>query len=62
MDIPNDITELGKLFEKLGAQNPESWASSQIKEGVPQLQRFLFLRQAWQSILDENNLKWILSG
>lgn len=59
MDVPSDITKLSALFERLGAHNPESWASSQIKESTPQLQRFLFLRQAWQNILDEGDIKWI---
>ena len=59
MDIPNNIAELTQLFERLGAKDSESWARSQIKEGIPQLQRFLFLRQAWRNVLDEGNTKWI---
>jgi hypothetical protein len=61
MNIPNDIADLSALFESLGANDSKSWASSQIKEGIPQLQRFLFLRQAWSTILDEDNNKWIES-
>jgi hypothetical protein len=61
MDVPNDISALTKLFKKLDANDSESWATSQIKEGIPQLQRFLFLRQAWRGILDKDNLKWIES-
>jgi len=38
--------QLTALFQKLGARHPEGWARSQIKEGIPQLARFLFLRQA----------------
>ncbi len=38
--------ELTELFARLGARDPEKWARSQIKEGIPQLARFLFLRQA----------------
>jgi hypothetical protein len=59
MNVPDDIASLSALFEKLGAKDSKSWASSQIKEGIPQLQRFLFLRQAWSTILDEDNIKWI---
>src|SRR6266705_3777307 len=59
MNVPNDIRKLTELFERFGAQDPESWASSQAKEGIPQLQRFLFLRQAWRNILEEENVKWI---
>jgi len=59
MNVPDDIASLSALFEKLGAKDSKSWASSQINEGIPQLQRFLFLRQAWSNILDEDNIKWI---
>ena len=59
MDIPNNIAELTHLFERFGAKDSELWARSQIKEGIPQLQRFLFLRQAWRSVLDEGNIEWI---
>jgi hypothetical protein len=59
MNIPRDIAELTKLFDRLGADDPEAWASSQLSEGVPQLQRYLFLRQAWKNILGEDDFKWI---
>ncbi len=59
MKVPNDVTKLTKLFETFGAQDPEAWASSQVKEAIPQLQRFLFLRQAWRNILDEGDTTWI---
>jgi hypothetical protein len=51
--------ELTALFRKLGTDDPEGWASSQIEEGIPQLARFLFLRQAWRMIVDENDASWI---
>jgi len=59
MPIPSDEEELTKLFERLGARDPESWASSQISEGIEQLHRFLFLRQAWAMILPERDADWI---
>lgn len=59
MNIPSDTRKLTQLFKKFGARDPELWASSQTKEGIPQLQRFLFLRQAWRSVLEEKNLAWI---
>jgi hypothetical protein len=62
MNIPTDLKKLTALFAKLGATEPESWASSQLDEGIPQLQRFLFLRQAWSKILDETNHAWIDSS
>ncbi len=51
--------ELSELFRKLGAVDPEEWANSQIEEGIPQLVRFLFLRQAWTCIVSEKDPKWI---
>src|SRR6478736_1156152 len=59
MKIPSDLGELTALFEKLGARSPESWARSQLSEGINQLQRFLFLRQAWSLILREDDTDWI---
>ena len=38
--------ELTELFRKLGARDPSAWARSQTSEKIPQLARFLFLRQA----------------
>ena len=42
--------ELTELFRKLGAPHPEGWAHSQITEGILQLPRYLFLREAWRRI------------
>ena len=46
-----DQERLTALFEKLGARDPDDWARSQIEEGIPQLERFLFLRQARRQIV-----------
>lgn len=51
--------ELTALFRKLGADDPEGWARSQIQEGIPQLARFLFLRHAWRRIVEEGDSSWI---
>jgi len=59
MDVPNDTARLTQLFESLGARNAGGWADSQISEGIPQLQRYLFLRQAWRAVLDERDVDWI---
>jgi hypothetical protein len=53
------IAELTKLFQKLGAEDPESWARSEIMENIPQLARFLFLRSAWENVAPEDDTKWI---
>jgi hypothetical protein len=59
MEFPKTTVELTTLFQKLGAKNPESWAQSQINEGIPQIQRYLFLRQAWKQIIHEDGESWI---
>jgi len=59
MTIPDDIHELTALFKTLGAPDPEAWASSQVNEGIPQLARFLFLRQAWRHVVSEDDSSWI---
>src|SRR5579863_6499 len=51
--------ELTELFRRLGAPRPESWASSQIEEGIPQLARYLFLRQAWRQIIGPDDTEWM---
>jgi hypothetical protein len=54
-----NLQELAELFRKLGADDPEGWARSQIRENIPQLARFLFLRQAWKLVVDEDDREWI---
>jgi hypothetical protein len=54
-----NLKELTALFKKLGAPEPESWASSQLTEGINQLGRYLFLRQAWKQVIDEDDHSWI---
>lgn len=57
--IPKSLPALTKLFARLGAPNPEAWAESQLHDGVPQLARFLFLRQAWREVLADGDTSWI---
>lgn len=59
MSIPQDLNALTQLFKQLGARDPEGWARSQIQEGIPQLARYLFLRQAWGLVVGEDNSSWI---
>jgi len=51
--------ELTALFKKLGAQDPAAWAHSQISEKIPQLARFLFLREAWKLVVSDDDPRWI---
>jgi hypothetical protein len=54
-----DHQALTELFRKLGARGPEDWARSQIEEKLPQVARYLFLRQAWGLVVGEENTAWI---
>ena len=51
--------ELSELFRKLGARDPAGWARSQLEENLPQLARFLFLRQAWKLVVKPGDASWI---
>lgn len=59
MKSPQDLGELTSLFERLGAPGPAAWARSQLEEGLPQLQRYLFLRQAWRAVVGEGDTHWM---
>jgi hypothetical protein len=53
------LEALTELFRKLGARNPEGWARSQHNEGIDQLARFVFLRQAWKAVVSPDDVSWI---
>jgi len=59
MSKEQDIQQLSKHFRELGAPHPESWARSQIEEGIPQYARFVFLRQMWQNVIADGDTSWI---
>jgi hypothetical protein len=44
--------DLRAAFAELGADDPESWARSEVDELIPQLARFLALRQIWERDID----------
>jgi hypothetical protein len=54
-----NLAELTEVFKMLGAPDPEAWAASQIEEGVPQLHRYVFLKQAWSAVIEPDNTHWI---
>ena len=56
-----DVNEhkLTELFRRLGAHNPAAWAHSQLEENLPQLARFLFLREAWKLVIKDGDVSWI---
>ncbi|MFF3437782.1 hypothetical protein [Streptosporangium sp. NPDC002721] len=45
-------TALRDRFTELGANNPEEWALSEISENIPQLARFLVLRNIWPEFIN----------
>ena len=51
--------ELTQIFTDLGADDPESWATSEVEEGIPQLARFLFLKGCWDNIITDGDNTWI---
>ena len=57
--MSHGFDELTAIFRKLGANDPEGWASSQVQEGIPQLARFVFLKQAWSLVLADGDTGWI---
>jgi hypothetical protein len=59
MQIPEDVESLAALFKRLGARNAEAWARSQVDEGINQLGRFLFLRAAWRTVINDGDVSWI---
>jgi len=59
MPSPDKMSELVSVFEKLGVSNPESFARSQLNEGIPQLSMVFFLYRAFHSLVREGDHKWI---
>ncbi len=59
MPVPLDIEDLTELFRRLDASDPEGRARSQVNEGINQLHRYLFLRQAWSRVVTEGDQSWI---
>ena len=54
-----DVERLTRLFRDLGARDPELWAQSQADEGINQLHRYMFLRQAWGLVVPDQDQSWI---
>ena len=59
MSNKQEIKQWAKHFRAFGAHDPEGWARSQVEEGIPQYARYVFLRQAWQSIIGDGDTSWI---
>ena len=55
-DVPAELVE---AFRRLGVPRPESWASSQVREGIPQLARASLLYWFWSGMVGRHDLGWI---
>jgi hypothetical protein len=53
------LEALTARFRAAGAPDAEAWARSQLDEGIDQLSRFLFLRQAWGAVIRDGATEWI---
>lgn len=51
--------QLTKVLADLGADDPDSWADSEIEDGIPQLARFLFLKGCWDMVVGDGDTSWI---
>lgn len=53
------IQQYTAYFRAFGAANPELWARSQVEEGIPQYDRYVFLHTAWRQIIADGDTTWI---
>jgi hypothetical protein len=51
-DLRDQAATLPERFRRLGADDPEEWALSQILTGAPQLARFVFMRCLWRDAVN----------
>jgi hypothetical protein len=54
-----DYENLVSILGRLGSQDAERLARSEINEGIPQLLRFLVLRGMWKSVLADGDVAWV---
>ncbi len=56
---PDEFRSLTEVFRRAGAPDPESWARSQLAEGIPQLAIFSFAKALWNGVIREDDDQWI---
>jgi hypothetical protein len=56
---PVELARLTEVFRPHGARDPESWARSELKEGIPQLAVFCCAKALWDGVVDEGDTTWI---
>jgi hypothetical protein len=59
--MADSLEELIERFRAAGCRDPESWARSEINEGIAQFARFIFLRELWKCALPQGSRAWISS-
>ena len=59
MPPPASKDELVAVFRNLGARSPEEWIQYLPEDPSAQLARYMFLKQAWDSVAQEGDTKWI---
>lgn len=61
--MPNQeaLHNLIETFRLLGADDPESWAVSEVEEGIPQLAMYVFLRRALELFSERSLERWVQS-
>jgi hypothetical protein len=59
--VPNSeqLERLSRIFQKLGVPSPESYARSEMEEGIPQLAIVYFLYRAFACFVEEGSDQWI---
>lgn len=58
MSDKEEIQKWTEYFRTFGAYDPELWARGQVEDGS-QYARYVFLRGAWQNVVEENRTSWI---
>ena len=53
------LQELIERFREAGCKDPEGWAGSEIREGIAQFARFIFLRELWKCAIPSGSREWL---
>ena len=59
MPPPSAPEDLVALLKSLGVRSPQDWVQYLPADPSTQLARYLFLKQAWDSIASEGDTKWM---
>ena len=59
MPLPTATEDLIALIKSLGARSPEDWVQYLPADPSTQLARYMFLKQAWDSVAVEGDTNWM---